>query len=133
MLSPLKGSDLRVAKVYSLYYSNVIWSSSQSNVEAQTDQDGRVRSKHATNQDLPEGANKDAAWTRLVVPNFIRLLLAGEQPWLIGDDVFISELQKVWNHVYGRSLPFIITKGTASFKIVSNLSCLLYVVFLIVP
>jgi hypothetical protein len=24
MLSPLKGSDLRVAKVYSLYYSNVI-------------------------------------------------------------------------------------------------------------
>jgi hypothetical protein len=70
-----------------------------------------------------QGANKDNAWTRLVIPNFIRLLLTGDQPWLISDDVFISDLQKVWNFVYGKSVPFMITKGTVPFNIVSNFSC----------
>jgi hypothetical protein len=59
----------------------------------------------------------------LVIPNFIHLLLAGEQPWLIGDDVIISELQKVWDHVYGRKVPFTIKKGTVPFDLVSNVSC----------
>ena len=86
------------------------------------DQDAKSR-KRATIPDLPKGANKDGAWTRFVIPNFIRLLLVGDQPWLISDDVFISKLQKVWNHVYGKSIPFIITKGTVPFIIVRNSSC----------
>jgi hypothetical protein len=94
------------------------------------DQEVKSR-KRATIQNLPRGANNDAEWARLVIPNFIRLLLAGEQPWLIGDDVIISELQKVWNHVYGNKLPFTIMKGTVPFELVRNLSGSCLIILLI--
>lgn len=84
-------------------------------------QDTKSR-KRPTIQNLPNGANKNFAWTRLVIPNFIRLLLAGDQPWLIGDNVIISELQKVWDLVYGQELPFTIKKGTVPFDVVSTVS-----------
>ncbi len=94
------------------------------------EQDVKSR-KRATIQDLPEGANNDSAWTRLVIPNFIRLLLAGEQPWLIGDDIIISELQNIWDHVYGRKIPFTIQKGTVPFDLVRNPQ--FYLLLLIFP
>ena len=76
--------------------------------------------KRATIQNLPKGANEDAAWTRLVIPNFINLILAGEQPWVIVDDVIIAELQRVWDHVYGMKVKFTIEKGTVPFELVSH-------------
>ena len=97
---------------------------SQSILRAKADQDTKSR-KRATIQNLPKGANHNMAWTRLVIPNFIHLLLAGEQPWIIGDDVIILELQKVWNHVYGRKIPFTIKKGTVPFELVSHPSFLI--------
>jgi hypothetical protein len=124
MLSPLKGSELRAAKKVHFYlFSEHELTFSQSILKANTDQDAKSR-KRATIQNLPEGANNDSAWTRLVIPNTIRLLLAGEQPWVIGDDVIISELQKVWDRVYGRKIPFTIKKGTVPSELISNLSCL---------
>lgn len=77
--------------------------------------------RRATKKGLPLGANKDDAWVRLVIPNFIRLLMAGDQPWLIGDDVIISALQNVWDHVYGNKIPFTIGKNTVPFNLVSLL------------
>ena len=64
-----------------------------------------LESKHhkwASVLDLPEGANDEAAWTRLVIPNFINIILASKDPWIITDDTVVLELQRVWNHVYGR-------------------------------
>jgi len=61
-------------------------------------------------EDLPDSADEDHAWTRRVIPNFINIILTGEQAWLITDDTIISELQRVWNHVYGSSIPFTIEK-----------------------
>lgn len=55
---------------------------------------------------------------QLVIPNFIRLLAAGDQPWLIGDDAIISALQNVWNHVYGNKLQFTIERNTIPFDLV---------------
>ena len=75
--------------------------------------------KHATVNDLPTGANKNAAWVQLVVPNPMNLILAGEHPWIIADDVIISTLQDVWDHVYGGSLEFTIERSTVPFELVS--------------
>jgi len=47
--------------------------------------------------------------------------MTGEQPWFIGDDAIISDLQDVWNHVYGRKVPFEIKKATVPFDLVSFL------------
>jgi hypothetical protein len=83
--------------------------------------------KRSTFEDLPKGTNVDAAWTRLIIPNFINLILAGDQPWIITDDTVISELQRVWDHVYGRKVEFTIEKGTVPFELVSlktHTSCL---------
>ncbi len=80
--------------------------------------------KRATLQDLPKGANEDAAWSRLVIPNFINLVLAGEQPWMITDDFIVAELQSVWDHVYGMKVEFTIEKGTVPFDLVSFINVL---------
>jgi len=37
-----------------------------------------------------------------------------DQAWLINDEVIISDLQEVWNHVYGRRVPLKIKRGTVS-------------------
>ena len=77
--------------------------------------------RRASFHDLPKGANQDAAWTQLVIPNFINLILAGEQPWIITDDVIVAELQNIWDHVYGMRLEFMIEKGTVPFELVSHI------------
>jgi hypothetical protein len=89
-------------------------------IKTQANQDRKPR-KRATIQSLPDGANDDNAWTRLVVPNFIHLIMAGEQPWFISDDDIISDLQEIWNHVYGRRVQFEVKKGTVPFDLVSFL------------
>ena len=75
--------------------------------------------KHATVNDLPTSANKNAAWAQLVIPNFMNLILAGEHPWIIADDVIISTLQNVWDHVYGSSLEFMVERFSVPFELVS--------------
>jgi hypothetical protein len=67
--------------------------------------------RQATIQDLQKGANEDEAWTRLVIPNVINIILAGEQPWIITDDLIITKLQHVWDHVYGQKVELIVEKG----------------------
>ena len=102
-------------------------------VKAQDNNQERKPRKRATIQNLPVGANDDNAWTRLVIPNFIRLIMSGEQPWFIGDDTIVSDLQDVCNHVYGRRVRFEIKKGTVPFDLVSfvpsQISILLFIFF----
>lgn len=88
-------------------------------VKLKAEQSETKSRRPATVQDLPKGANEDAAWSRLVVPNFINLILAGNQPWIITDDLIIAELQCIWDHVYGRRVEFAIEKGTVPYKLVS--------------
>ena len=76
--------------------------------------------KHATVNDLPTSTNKNAAWVQLVIPNFMNLILAGEHPWIIPDDVIISTLQNVRDHVYGSSLEFTIGRFSVPFELVSR-------------
>jgi hypothetical protein len=120
MSSPFKGTELQAAKKVCgmhMFTINSQLKFSQSIIKVQANQETKSR-KRATMQDLPPGSNHENAWTRLLVPNFIRLIMAGEHPWVIDDSVIISDLQAVWNHVYGRRVPFEIKRGTVPFDLV---------------
>ena len=130
MSSPMKGSELRaMTKVCFAVLLENDFILFQSLVKVKAEQSETKPRKRATVQDLPKDANENAAWTRVVVPNFINLILAGERPWIIADDIIIAELQRVWDHAYGMKVEFTIEKGTVPFELVSYvnmLHCMLY-------
>lgn len=74
---------------------------------------------------LPEGATEDDAWTRIVIPTFINLVLSGDKPWIMNEADIIPLLQDVWNHTYGSKIPFKIQKGTVPFELVSKSSIMI--------
>jgi len=120
--SPMKGGELRATKVRLLLsISSNGFILFQSLVKVKAEQVDTKSRKRATAQDLPKGANEDTAWTRLVIPNFVNAILAGEQPWVVTDDAVIAELQSVWDHVYGMKVEFTIEKGTVPFELVSHI------------
>ena len=131
MSSPMKGGELRsTTKVWTFYAAGCCLTLFKSLLKFKGEQSEIKLRKQATFQDLPKGANEDAAWTRLVIPNFINLILAGKQPWIITDDAIIAELQRVWDHIYGMKVEFTIEKGTVPFELVSlNIST----VYLLIP
>jgi hypothetical protein len=67
---------------------------------------------------LPDGATEDDAWTRVVVPTFINLVLSGDKPWISSEAELAPLLQDVWDHTYGDNLPFNIKKSTVPFELV---------------
>ncbi len=119
MSSPMKGFELRSTKVCHLCVAGNVFIPFQSLVKVKSEKSDSKPRKRATVQDLAMGANEDSAWTRLVVPNFINIILADEQPWVITDGVVIAKLQLIWDHVYGMKVQFTIEKGTAPFELVS--------------
>lgn len=71
---------------------------------------------------LPDGATDDNAWTRVVIPTFINLVLSGDKPWISSEAELGPLLQDVWDHTYGDNLPFDIKKSTVPFELVSETS-----------
>lgn len=61
----------------------------------------------------------DDAWARVVIPNFINLVLSGDKPWISCEKDILPLLQDVWDHTYGCKLIFKIHKGTVPFELVS--------------
>jgi len=79
MSSPLKGKDLQmVKKVCCTSIINNQLTSFQSIIKGQGHQDTSKTCKRATNQDLLDGAHDDAAWVKLVILNFICLIMVGD-------------------------------------------------------
>ena len=123
--SSVKGSDFRATtKVHFVFtrLPEIDITLFQSLLKAKAEDKPR---KHATVNDLPTGANKNAAWAQLVIPNFMDLILAGEHPWIIADDVIISTLQNVWDHIYSSNLEFTIEWFNVPFELVSHIITIL--------
>lgn len=68
----------------------------------------------------------DTAWAQVVIPNFVNIILAGDQPWVISDDAVITQLQSIWDHIYGMKVEFTIKKGTAPFDLVIIFNTILH-------
>jgi hypothetical protein len=75
-------------------------------------------------EDLPAGSNTDNEWKSIIVPNFINLVLAGDEPWTTNDKLLIPMLQQVWSktHGPGREKSFEIKVNTAPWQLVSTSS-----------
>ena len=67
---------------------------------------------------LPDGANDDDAWSRVVIPTFINLVISGDKPWISSETEVAPLLQDVWDHTYGDRLPCTIKKSTIPFELV---------------
>jgi hypothetical protein len=77
-----------------------------------------IRKQRPALDRLPDGATDDDAWTRVVIPTFINLVLSGDKPWLSSDAELAPLLQEVWDYTYGNRLPFDIKKSTVPFELV---------------
>ncbi len=71
---------------------------------------------------LPTGATSEDAWTRVVIPTFINLVLSEEKLWASCEADLAPLLQNVWNHTYGSKVPFEIKKGMVPFELISESS-----------
>jgi hypothetical protein len=68
---------------------------------------------------LPQGAMANNAWTQVVIPMFINLILSGNKPWASSKADLAPLLQNVWDHTYGSKEPYKIQRGTVAFELVS--------------
>jgi hypothetical protein len=82
------------------------------------DEEPKSRKKPTINN-LPDGANDDNAWTHIVIPSFLKLVVASDNPWMYKEADIKPLLQKVCNYTYGRSLTLDINKGSIPYEIVS--------------
>jgi hypothetical protein len=71
-------------------------------------------------EDLPAGSNTNNEWQSIIVPNFINLVLAGDEPWTSNDKLLIPMLQQIWSKTHGREMSFEIKVNTAPWQLVSN-------------
>jgi len=79
-----------------------------------------TRKQRAAVDRLPLGATSEDAWTRVVIPTFINVMLSGDKPWASCEADLAPTLQNVWNHTYGSKVPFKIQKGTVPFELASK-------------
>lgn len=77
--------------------------------------------KRASIEDLPEGANENKAWTNILLPTFLTLVLSSDNAWLYEEVDIKPVLQEAWNYTYGSRIPFIIEKNTVPYELVSRL------------
>ena len=81
---------------------------------------GVTRKQRPAVDRLPLGATSDDAWSRVVIPNFINLVVSGDNPWMSNEADIAPLLQKVWDCTYGSKIPFMIQKGTVPFDLISD-------------
>lgn len=79
-----------------------------------------TRKQRAAIDRLPPGATANNAWTRVVIPSFINLVLSGDKPWASSEADLAPLLQDVWNHTYGSKEPYKVEKGTVAFELVGK-------------
>lgn len=56
-----------------------------------------------TNEDLPDGAQDQNIWRRIVIPTFVMYIAGRKDIWSVKDEEAVVSLQKIWDHVYVNS------------------------------
>jgi hypothetical protein len=79
-----------------------------------------TRKQRAALERLPPGATANNAWTRIVIPTFINLVLSEDKPWASSETDLAPVLQNVWDHTFGSKEPYEVQKGTVVFELVGG-------------
>jgi len=72
------------------------------------------------NGDLPSGCLTNDAWCRAFVPTYLRWAATQEDPWALDDEKALDAMQKIWNAIYNKTVPYTITLNDPVFSIVSR-------------
>jgi hypothetical protein len=81
------------------------------------------RKEKFTNAHLPRGSQDNGAWRRIFIPTYLQYLASRDSEkdiWTINDDEAIPIQQKIWDFIYGESVPHIITVQGPVFALVSS-------------
>lgn len=74
--------------------------------------------KKSTTNDLPDGAQDHDRWSSLFVPTLLRFQGCRHDPWTWDARGSVSVIQKIWDAVYGDSLPHTVVAGDSVHKVV---------------
>jgi len=69
--------------------------------------------------DLPQGCNKNNLFHKHFIPMYIKFLAQGGDPWTVDELTAVMAMQKIWNMVYGKTIPYKISSDGPVFAIVS--------------
>ena len=70
--------------------------------------------------DLPQGCNENNLFRKRFIPMYIKFLAQGGDPWTVDDLMAVTAMQKIWNTVYGKTIPYKISSDGPVFAIVSQ-------------
>jgi hypothetical protein len=68
---------------------------------------------------LPAGCNENNLFHKCFIPTYIKFLAEGGDPWTMDELTVVTAMQKIWNAVYGKKIPYMITTDCPVFAIVS--------------
>ena len=76
-----------------------------------------------TNAQLPAGCQDNSAWCRLFIPTCLQYLASrdSDNVWAINNDEAVSMQQNIWNFVYRKKIPHIITVQGPVFALIGIL------------
>jgi hypothetical protein len=73
--------------------------------------------------DLPEACNKNNLFRKRFIPTYIKFVAQSGDPWTIDDLAAVTAMQKIWNAIYGQTIPYTISTDGPVFAIVHILFC----------
>jgi hypothetical protein len=84
-------------------------------------QKSKAARQRTTNKDLPPGSQDGNRFRRHFIPTFIKLVAAGNDPWVIVDKDAVILLQRAWKKIY-RDVELVVTVNDSVFYNVSHTS-----------
>jgi hypothetical protein len=79
----------------------------------------RQAGRRWTVADLPAGCNENNLFRKCFIPTYFKFVAKGGNPWTMDDLEAVKAMQKIWNQVYGKTIPYKITTDCPVFAIVS--------------
>jgi hypothetical protein len=79
---------------------------------------GKGDAQKFTNKALPDGCQDGNRWRRIFIPTYIHFVADCENPWSVNSDKAVAAMQKIWNTVYGKSIPHTVQVNQAVFSVV---------------
>jgi len=77
--------------------------------------------KKFRNDDLPRGCQDENRWRGNFIPTFLWYAAYQMDPWNLEEDTAVDAMQKIWNELYGKAIPYHITAHDAVYIIVRAL------------
>jgi hypothetical protein len=87
--------------------------------------------KKFRNEDLPRGCQDDNRWRGNFIPTFLWYAAYQNDPWNLEEDAAVNAMQRIWDTLYSKAIPYRIVPHDAVYIIVSSLAVVFSVIALL--